>query len=240
MSQQLEQIQKAVFDGDEQLTVNLVNEALASGLSAQDIVDKGLVKGLHDCGAGYEAGEKFIPEMLMAAEAMKASMAILKSHLAVGQAGAGGKIVLATVQGDVHDIGLELVATMLGSSGFDINFMGPDVETSKIIEAVKADKPHISVCRPLTNTMDEMPVIIKNSNRKASANRSKCSLAAPLSLRISPTGSARTAMPMTQPPPCRFQEVEVGGFLNQSAWGTEQVRFPASRSSCFGRSLPGR
>lgn len=162
MSQQLEQIQKAVFDGDEQLTVNLVNEALASGLSAQDIVDKGLVKGLHDCGAGYEAGEKFIPEMLMAAEAMKASMAILKSHLAVGQAGAGGKIVLATVQGDVHDIGLELVATMLGSSGFDINFMGPDVETSKIIEAVKADKPHIlGLSALLTNTMDEMPVIIK-------------------------------------------------------------------------------
>ena len=141
---------------------NLVKEALASGLSAQDIVDKGLVKGLHDCGAGYEAGEKFIPEMLMAAEAMKASMAILKSQLAVGEAGAGGKIVLATVQGDVHDIGLELVATMLGSSGFEINFMGPDVETSKIIEAVKADKPHIlGLSALLTNTMDEMPVIIK-------------------------------------------------------------------------------
>ncbi len=159
---QLEQIQKAVFDGDEQLTVNLVNDALAAGLNAQDIVDRGLVKGLHDCGAGYEAGEKFIPEMLMAAEAMKASMAILKPHLAAGEAGAGGKVVLATVEGDVHDIGLELVATMLGSAGFHVNFMGPDVETARIIEAVKADKPHLlGLSALLTNTMDEMPVIIK-------------------------------------------------------------------------------
>src|SRR5208283_2599652 len=117
-------------------TVSLVNQALAAGLNAQDIVDEGLVKGLHECGAGYEAGEKFIPEMLMAAEAMKASMAVLKPHLVVGEAAIGGKVVLATVEGDVHDIGLELVATMLGSAGLEVNFMGPDVETSRIIAAV--------------------------------------------------------------------------------------------------------
>ncbi|MEN6439547.1 MAG: corrinoid protein [Syntrophobacter sp.] len=159
---QLDQIKKAVFDGDEVKTVELVKEALAAGLKAQSIVDDGLVKGLHECGAGYEAGEKFIPEMLMAAEAMKASMAILKPHLATGDAVAGGKVVLATVEGDVHDIGLELVATMLGSAGFDINFMGPDVETGRILEAVKADKPQIlGLSALLTNTMDVMPVIIK-------------------------------------------------------------------------------
>lgn len=160
---QLEQIQKAVYDGEEQKTVDLVKEALAAGMKAQDIVDQGLVKGLHDCGAGYEAGEKFIPEMLMAAEAMKASMAILKPHLAAGESAmAGVKAVLATVEGDVHDIGLELVATMLGSAGFDVNFMGPDVETSRIIDAVKTDKPQLlGLSALLTNTMDEMPVIIR-------------------------------------------------------------------------------
>lgn len=158
----LEEITKAVFDGEEQVTVDLVKKALEEGIRAQDIVDKGLVKGLHDCGAGYEAGEKFIPEMLMAAEAMKASMAVLKPHLVVGEGGVSGKVVLATVEGDVHDIGLELVATMLGSAGFEINFMGPDVETSRIIAAVKEDKPVLlGLSALLTNTMDEMPVIIK-------------------------------------------------------------------------------
>ena len=158
----LQEITKAVYDGEEQTTVELVKKALAEGLKAQDIVDKGLVKGLHECGAGYEAGEKFIPEMLMAAEAMKASMAILKPHLAAGETVAGAKVVLATVEGDVHDIGLELVATMLGSAGFEVNFMGPDVETSRIIAAVKQDKPQLlGLSALLTNTMDVMPVIIK-------------------------------------------------------------------------------
>ncbi len=158
----LQEISKAVFDGDEPKTLELVKQALAEGVAAQDIVDKGLVKGLHECGAGYEAGEKFIPEMLMSAEAMKSSMAVLKPHLAAGDTIAGGKVVLATVEGDVHDIGLELVATMLGSAGFEVNFMGPDVETSRIINAVKQDKPQLlGLSALLTNTMDNMPVILK-------------------------------------------------------------------------------
>ncbi len=170
----LQEISKAVYDGEEQKTVELVKKALAEGLGAQDIVDKGLVKGLHECGAGYEAGEKFIPEMLMAAEAMKASMAILKPHLAAGETAAGGKVVLATVEGDVHDIGLELVATMLGSAGFEVNFMGPDVETSRIIAAVKQDKPQLlGLSALLTNTMDVMPVIIKKLEQEGLRNSLK-------------------------------------------------------------------
>lgn len=170
----LQEITKAVYDGEEQKTVDLVKQALAEGLGAQDIVDKGLVKGLHECGAGYEAGEKFIPEMLMAAEAMKASMAILKPHLAVGEKAAGGKVVLATVEGDVHDIGLELVATMLGSAGFEVNFMGPDVETGRIIAAVKQDKPQLlGLSALLTNTMDVMPVIIKILEKEGLRNSFK-------------------------------------------------------------------
>ena len=170
----LQEITKAVYDGEEQTTVELVKKALAEGLKAQDIVDKGLVKGLHECGAGYEAGEKFIPEMLMAAEAMKASMAILKPHLAAGETVAGAKVVLATVEGDVHDIGLELVATMLGSAGFEVNFMGPDVETSRIINAVKQDKPQLlGLSALLTNTMDVMPVIIKQLEKEGLRNSLK-------------------------------------------------------------------
>jgi 5-methyltetrahydrofolate--homocysteine methyltransferase len=170
----LEQISKAVFDGEEAKTVELVKQALAEGVGSQDIVDQGLVKGLHECGAGYEAGEKFIPEMLMAAEAMKAAMAILKPHLATGDTSAGGKVVLATVEGDVHDIGLELVATMLGSAGFQVNFMGPDVEISRIIAAVKQDQPQLlGLSALLTNTMDIMPVVIKKLEEEGLRNSLK-------------------------------------------------------------------
>jgi 5-methyltetrahydrofolate--homocysteine methyltransferase len=170
----LPEITKAVFDGDEPKTLELVKKALAEGVGAQDIVDKGLVKGLHECGAGYEAGEKFIPEMLMSAEAMKSAMAVLKPHLAAGETAAGGKVVLATVEGDVHDIGLELVATMLGSAGFEVNFMGPDVETSRIIAAVKQDQPQLlGLSALLTNTMDIMPVIIKKLEQEGLRNSLK-------------------------------------------------------------------
>jgi 5-methyltetrahydrofolate--homocysteine methyltransferase len=170
----LQEISKAVFDGDEPKTLELVKQALAEGVSAQDIVDKGLVKGLHECGAGYEAGEKFIPEMLMSAEAMKVSMAVLKPHLAAGETAAGGKVVLATVEGDVHDIGLELVATMLGSAGFEVDFMGPDVETARIIAEVKKVKPHLlGLSALLTNTMDVMPVILEKLKQEGLRNSLK-------------------------------------------------------------------
>jgi 5-methyltetrahydrofolate--homocysteine methyltransferase len=170
----LQEISKAVFDGDEPKTVELVKKALDQGAAPQDIVDNGLVKGLHECGAGYEAGEKFIPEMLMAAEAMKASMAILTPHLAAGESSASGKVVLATVEGDVHDIGLELVATMLSSAGFDVNFMGPDVEVPRIIAAVKQDKPQLlGLSALLTNTMDIMPVIIQKLEEEGLRNSLK-------------------------------------------------------------------
>lgn len=170
----LPEIVKAVFDGDEPKTLELVKKAMAEGVRAQDIVDKGLVKGLHECGAGYEAGEKFIPEMLMSAEAMKSAMAVLKPHLVAGETSTGGKVVLATVEGDVHDIGLELVATMLGSAGFEVNFMGPDVETSRIIAAVKQDQPQLlGLSALLTNTMDMMPVIIKKLEQEGLRNSLK-------------------------------------------------------------------
>jgi 5-methyltetrahydrofolate--homocysteine methyltransferase len=101
-------------------------------------------------------------------------MAVLKPHLAAGETAAGGKVVLATVEGDVHDIGLELVATMLGSAGFEVDFMGPDVETSRIIAEVKKVKPHLlGLSALLTNTMDIMPVILEKLEKEGLRNSLK-------------------------------------------------------------------
>lgn len=159
----LEDISKAVFDGDEAKTAELVQKAVKDGKSPQEILDKGLVQGLRDCGAGFEKGQKFIPEMLMSSECMKVAMKVIKPLLLVGKADTegSGRVILATVEGDVHDIGLELVATMLETAGFKVKFMGADVPTSDIIAAVKAEKPQIlGLSALLSNTMDIMPVIL--------------------------------------------------------------------------------
>lgn len=162
MSPILEEIRKAVYDGKRAKTVELVQQALAQGIPALEILNEGLVPGLRDCGEGYEKGVKFIPEMLLAAGAMKSSMEVLKPHLGAGTGGTLGKVVLATVEGDVHDIGLELVATMLDAAGFQVVFMGPDVPTEKIIATVREEKPHLlGLSALLSNTMDVMPVVLR-------------------------------------------------------------------------------
>lgn len=159
----LEEIRKNVYDGDENNTVELVKKALDEGTTAKEILDEGLVAGLRDCGDGFEKGEKFIPEMLMSSESMKIAMEVLKPLLLEGSGVAvSGRAVLATVEGDVHDIGLELVGTMLETAGFEVRNMGPDVPTEDIVEAVKEDKPHIvGLSALLSNTMDIMPDVIK-------------------------------------------------------------------------------
>jgi 5-methyltetrahydrofolate--homocysteine methyltransferase len=158
----LEDITKAVYDGDEAKTAELVQKAVNDGKNPQEILDKGLVQGLRDCGASFEKGQKFIPEMLMSSECMKVAMKIIKPLL-VGKADTegSGRVILATVEGDVHDIGVELVATMLETAGFKVKFMGADVPTSDIIAAVKAEKPQIlGLSALLSNTMDVMPVVL--------------------------------------------------------------------------------
>ena len=158
----LEEIKKNIYDGEENKTVELVKKALDEGQAPQDILDAGLVAGLRECGKGFEKGEKFIPEMLMASEAMKKAMVILRPLLLGGAGGQSfGKAVLATVEGDVHDIGLELVGTMFETAGFEVRNMGPDVPTADIVKAVKEHKPQIvGLSALLSNTMDVMPDVI--------------------------------------------------------------------------------
>ena len=158
----LEDIKMTVFDGEENKTVELVKQALDEGQTAAGILENGLVEGLRHTSDAFERGEKFIPEMLMASESMKKAMVILKPLLLEGAGGLGfGKAVLATVEGDVHDIGLELVGTMLETAGFEIRNMGPDVPTENIVEAVKEENPQIvGLSALLSNTMDVMPDVI--------------------------------------------------------------------------------
>jgi len=159
----LEEIRDSVYQGDEEKALELVKKAVAEGYSPQDIMDNALVKGIQDCGAAYERQEMWIPELMLSTEALKRSLAILKPLMA-GQEEAGrnlGDVVLATVEGDVHDIGVELVGVMLESAGFKVHFMGGNVPTADIIETVKKEKPALlGLSTLLSNTMPVIPKIL--------------------------------------------------------------------------------
>lgn len=112
-------------------------EALASGASAQDIVTRGLAPGMEHIGQGYERGELFIPELLLSAKAMRTAMKLLEPHLREGGVASRGKIVLGTVQGDVHDIGKNIVGLVLESDGIEVVDLGVDVPPERFLEVAE-------------------------------------------------------------------------------------------------------
>jgi corrinoid protein of di/trimethylamine methyltransferase len=133
----LEKISKAVIDPDPELVEALVKEALGSGLRPKQIIDDGLIKGMDVVGRLFKEDEVFIPEVLMSARAMHAGLEILKPLLTEGEDSAKGIFVIATVKGDVHDIGKNLVAMMFEGAGFKVVDLGVDVPKEKVVEAIK-------------------------------------------------------------------------------------------------------
>jgi len=163
MSDTIKALAHAVYEGEEADALKLTQQAIDEKIPVQEILDQGLVQGLRECGASFEKMEKFIPEMLMSADTMKSAMVLLKPLMADGDGGIStiGHTVLATVEGDVHDIGLDLLRTMFETAGFSVTFMGPDVPTDDIVATVKEEKPHIlGLSALLSNTMDIMPGIL--------------------------------------------------------------------------------
>lgn len=160
----LEQLRNTVYSGDEDRAVELVQRALDEGHSPQEITNEGLVKGIQDCGDAYERQEMWIPELMLAAEALKLSLEILKPLMLSGPDAEKklGKVVLGTVEGDVHDIGVELVGVMLESAGLDVHHLGGNVPVTEIIETVKREKPDLlGISTLLSNTMPVMSKVLE-------------------------------------------------------------------------------
>ena len=155
-------ISKAVTDGEEEEAVRKVEEALKSGLPPIEIMQRGIVAGISKAGALWKANEYFLPDVIMAADAFKAAMAILKPRLKEGEgARKGKKIVMGVVQGDVHDLGKSLVIAMLTSAGFEVIDLGIDVPLQKFIDAAREHQPDIiGLGAYMTTTMLEMKGII--------------------------------------------------------------------------------
>ena len=142
--------------------VELVQQALESDISPQVIITEGLTAGMQVVGEKFSTKEYFIPDMLASAEAVGAAMDILKPIMESSNVETKGKFAIATVKGDIHDIGKNIVAILLKGAGYEVYDLGIDVPTEKVIEFVKEEKPrYLGLSALLTTTMTEMGVVIK-------------------------------------------------------------------------------
>jgi 5-methyltetrahydrofolate--homocysteine methyltransferase len=157
----LETIYQNVIDGETSSVEAGVKAALASGMSAETILNDGLIKAMGEVGQRYEDGDLYVPEMVMAAESMQAGMALLKPYLAESGVKSAGKVIIGAVKGDLHDIGKNLVAVMLEGAGFEVIDLGTDVDAQKFVDAVRKNQAGVvGLSALLTTTMEKMKFTI--------------------------------------------------------------------------------
>ncbi|MFC2041419.1 B12-binding domain-containing protein [Chloroflexota bacterium] len=135
----------------------LVKQALANNIDVNEVINHGLTEGMNIVGQKFESKEFFIPDMLASAEAVGAAMEILEPHLAKSGVKAKGKMIVATVEGDLHDIGKNIVSILLRGAGYTVKDLGNDIEPHVIVDAVKAENPQfVGLSALLTSTMVRM------------------------------------------------------------------------------------
>lgn len=154
-------LKEAILGGDEAVVESEVSKALAEGADAGDIMANGLIAGMGVVGKRFSSGEMFLPEVLMSAEVMHKGLDILNPLLAQAGKKEIGKIVIGTVEDDIHDIGRRIVASLLEGNGFEVTDLGVDVTADAFIKAVEENKPDIlGMSALLTTTMSHMEEVI--------------------------------------------------------------------------------
>lgn len=162
MSDVLQKIATHLYNGEDEEVARLVQRALDEGLTPQQILNDGLLAGMEVVGRDFKNGDLFVPEVLIAARAMHAGMNVLRPLLVQSDVPTAGKYVIGTVQGDLHDIGKNLVKMMLEGAGFEVVDLGVDVAPSTFVEAVRKHQPRIvGMSALLTTTMVNMKATIK-------------------------------------------------------------------------------
>ena len=151
------EVYDAILDGDTKRAIAATEKALAENANPADVVQKFMIPAMAEVGNRFECEEYFVPEMLISARAMKAALAILRPRLAAQGAKPSGRVLIGTVKGDLHDIGKNLVASMLEGGGFEVIDLGTDVSPEKFVEVVKEKNPNlICLSALLTVTMPSM------------------------------------------------------------------------------------
>lgn len=152
----LDDIYQNVIDGQASAVEAGVKAALAQGHAADSILNQTLIAAMDEVGRRFEAGDFFVPEMLIAARAMQAGLNVLRPMLAATDVRSAGKVAIGTVKGDLHDIGKNLVAMMLEGAGFEVLDLGVDVAPEKFVQAARDGVQVIGMSALLTTTMNNM------------------------------------------------------------------------------------
>ena len=161
MEEKIQAVYQAVIQGAMANTSDLVQEALDASLEADVILKEGLIAAMAEIGSKFEAGEVYVPEMLISAKSMKFGLELLRPHLVEADVQPVGKVIIGTVQGDLHDIGKNLVGMMMEGAGFDVVDLGVDIKPEELVEAIKEHSPDIvGMSALLTTTMGNMKTSI--------------------------------------------------------------------------------
>ena len=164
-----QKMSQSILDGDSDVAVALAKQAIEAGIDPLDAITNGFVLGVNQVGENFACGQAFLPELVMAGEAMKAAVATLEPEMQKRGTSRQflGKVVLATVEGDIHEIGKTLVGTMLSASGFQVYDMGVDVPAARIIEKVKeVDADLVGLSALLTTTMVKQKEVIGEMDKQ--------------------------------------------------------------------------
>jgi 5-methyltetrahydrofolate--homocysteine methyltransferase len=165
MEPTLQRIYDGILEGDSQTVKENVQAALDAGVAPGTILNEGMIAAMKEVGNRFEIGDYFVPEMLIAARAMKDGLAILKPRLAGENIPTAGKIIIGTVKGDLHDIGKNLVGMMMEGAGFEVCDLGTDVTPEKYVETVRAMGGNgpvlLGMSALLTTTMPNMKTTIE-------------------------------------------------------------------------------
>ena len=162
MSNILEKLATNLYNGEDKVVAELVQQALDQGMTPAEILSGGLIAGMDEVGKDFKAGDLFVPEVLIAARAMHAGMNTLRPLLAEGDVPSAGKYLIGTMQGDLHDIGKNLVKMMLEGAGFEIIDLGTDVKPETFVAAVQEHQPQlVGMSALLTTTMPGMKATVE-------------------------------------------------------------------------------
>ena len=166
----------AVVEGEPEQALDLAQKALAAGLEPMTIIDEALVPGMQIVGEKFECGDYFLPNLIFSANSMQEAMKVLEPELRLRQqeVRVAGKVVIGTVQGDIHEIGKSLVATMLGASGFEVYDLGVDQPSDKIIgKALEVNADIIAMSALLTTTMVKQREVIEELEKEGLRSKVK-------------------------------------------------------------------
>lgn len=162
----LEAIYQNILDGKKHIVEEYVRQGLADGIHPNEILNEAMIIAMDEVGRKYEIGDYYVPEMLVAAQAMQSGMVVLRPTLIKSGVRPLGKVALGTVKGDLHDIGKNLVALMLEGAGFQVIDLGVDINEDKYLEAVRSGVQIIGISSLLTTTMPQMKTIIEELSKK--------------------------------------------------------------------------